>query len=125
MLLAKHYSRLLSCKSIKHSSCCASENLKHRLNSQYVVQDAGSLISDLSSEMSPKPPLGSRLVSLCAAEKGIVDIIRAKVVFIWLRIRCRVEVSVSYDGTVSMQAFISKLPERNRQLCIVVSPDRC
>ena len=73
--------------------------------------------------MSSKPPLGSGLRSLCAAELGIVDPIPAKVVFTGRCIKCRLELAASYDGTVGMQAFIRKLPERHRHTCTVVSSD--
>ena len=71
-----------------------------------------------------KPPLGSGLVSLCAAELGVDVRIEAKVVLTWYRSSLhafKLTVSVS---TVNMKSeCIMDLPERSRQMRTHVSPN--
>ena len=80
-------------------------------------------LSPKGLEMSSKPPLGSGLGILCAAKLWVVDTIPTKIIFTWHRTTLyHLNLTVSVP-TVSMQAFMKKLPERYRQILAHVSPD--
>ena len=83
------------------------------------------VLSPKGLEMSSKPPLGSGLGILCASKLWVVStiIIPPKVVFTWHCARAR-RLKLTVSGwTVNMQALITKLPKRDRQILAYVSPD--
>ena len=74
--------------------------------------------------MSSKPPLGSRVACLCAAELGIKNLIEAKVVFTRYCSKGCVELAGTSQTALSMQRVtVFLLPKRYRKVRAIVPTD--
>ena len=82
-----------------------------------------AVLSPKGLEMSSKPPLGSGLGILCAAKRWVVVMIPTKIIFFSHGTTLYHLNLTDSVPTVSMQAFMKRLPERYRQILAYVSPD--
>ena len=82
-----------------------------------------AVLSPKGLEMSSKPPLGSGMGILCAAKLWVVVMIPTKIIFFWHGTTLYHLNLTDSVPTVSMQAFMKRLPEWYRKILAYVSPN--
>ena len=73
--------------------------------------------------MTTKPPLGCRMILLCAAELGVTAAIITKVVFTWHRTWICLKLAASGRAVSMQEIAVSSLPEWRREMYSCVLPN--